>query len=302
MNLRAIDLNLLLALDALLSERHVTRAASRVGLSQPAMSNALARLRQLFGDELLIRTPAGMQPTRLALELEQPLQLALRQVGRVFDRHTGFDPATARLQLVLRLSDLLGFLLLPGLLSDLAISSPGITLDVVHLPPDRTVDALERDEVHLAVSMGLQHPASIRADYLFADRMVCIMRAGHPAAASPLTLDRFLSLSHLKVSMSPTDLRFVDDVLAASHLHRKVGANVPHWLLVPQILAQTDLVSVMSGRLASALHAPDLVAVPVPFASEPFAWSVYQHYRYDGSPPVAWLRERIVAAAADIPP
>jgi DNA-binding transcriptional LysR family regulator len=292
-NLRSVDLNLLVALDALLRELHVTRAADRIGLSQPAMSNALARLRHIFKDELLVRTPAGMQATPRALELVEPTHQVIRQIARVFESDAGFDPRQSDRTFTVRLSDLLQLLLLPSLLERIGPETPGIAFDIVHLPPARTVEALEKDEIDLAVSMGLEHPGSIRAKPLFSDRMVCVMRATHKLAHRTITLDNFLNCRHLKISMSPTDLRFVDDVLARAQLQRDVAINVPHWLIVPHVLGRTDFVSVMPGRLAAAIIGTDLVARDLPFASEPFDWTLYWHRRHDGNPANRWLRGRI---------
>lgn len=300
MNLRALDLNLLVALNALLTERHVTRAADSIGLSQPAMSNALSRLRLVFGDELLVRTAKGMQPTTRALGLHEPLRQVLRQIERVFEADDGFDPASARTTLILRLSDLLGYQILPPLLDGLGRSAPGLALDVVHLSPTQTVDALERDEIHAAISMGLDHSGSIRSEVLLADRMVCVMRRGHELARGRLSLDAFLAAGHLKVSMSPTDRRFVDDVLRREGRSRTVLVNVPHWLLVPHVLRRSDLVSVMPGRFAAAIGREGLVLKELPFASAPFDWRLYRHRRQDGNAAVAWLCERLRDVAAGL--
>jgi DNA-binding transcriptional LysR family regulator len=293
MNLRSVDLNLLVALDALLRELHVTRAANRIGLSQPAMSNALARLRHIFKDELLVRTPMGMQATPRALELMEPMHQVIRQITRVFESDAGFDPRQSVRTFTVRLSDLLQLLLLPSLLERIGPEAPAIAFDIVHLPPARTVEALEKDEIDLAVSMGLEHPGSIRAEPLFSDRMVCVMRRTHKLAHQAITLDSFLSCRHLKISMSPTDLRFVDDVLAHEQLQRDVAVNVPHWLIVPHVLGRTDFVSIMPGRLAAAIIGTDLVARDLPFASKPFDWTLYWHRRHDGNPANRWLRARI---------
>jgi DNA-binding transcriptional LysR family regulator len=303
MNLRSVDLNLLVALDALLTELHVTRASEKVGLSQPAMSNALSRLRHLFKDDLLVRTPTGMQATPRALELAEPTRQVLRQIERVFDHDTEFDPAVAQRTFTVRLSDLLGLILLPSLLEGWGARAPGLHLDVVHLSPSKTVEGLERDEIDLAVSMGLGHSTAIQSEVLMEDRMVCAMREDHPAAGGPMGFDQFLAHPHLKVSMSPTDLRFVDDVLARDGLKRRLALNVPHWLLVPHVLNQSDLLSVMPQRLASALTAAGhrLAVRDLPFASEPFAWSLYWHRRHDKNPAITWLRARFrsIAAALD---
>ncbi|MBR0643049.1 LysR family transcriptional regulator [Plastoroseomonas hellenica] len=298
MNLRAIDLNLLVALDALLAERHVTRAGARVGLSQPAMSNALSRLRALFGDALLVRTPAGMELTPRALELIDPVRGVLRQVERVMTTEEAFDPLDSRRSFTLRLSDLLGRLLLPGLTARLRAQAPHVTLDIVHLPPAGTVDALEADSCDLAVSMGLAHGGSIHAEPVLQDRMVCLMAADHPAAAKTLSLDEFLALRHLKVSISPTDSRFADDVLIKARRSRHVVLNLPHWLVVPDVVRKTDLVAVMPERLARLFlrDRPGLALCGLPFAAAPFAWSLYWHRRHGSSRALAWLR-RLVAEA-----
>lgn len=301
MNLRSVDLNLLVALDALLTERHVTRAAERVGLSQPAMSNALGRLRHLFKDELLVRTARGMQTTPRAESLAAPLRQLLKQIERVFERNAAFDPARAKRTFTIRLSDVLGFLLLPALMRALAgqgaANGAAIGFDLLHLPPAATVDALERDELDAAVSMGLEHSNAIRSAALLRDRMVCAMRKAHPLARRPLTLERFLAERHMKVSMSPTDLRFVDDVLRQRRLKRDIALNVPHWLLVPHVLQQTNLVSVMPRRFAKAIAGDALMVRDLPFASASFDWRLYWHRRHDNNPAIGWLREQLRAAA-----
>lgn len=301
-NLRTLDLNLLVALDALLQELHVTRAALRVGLSQPAMSSALGRLRQLFKDELLVRTASGMQATPRALELVEPTRQIIRQIEQVFASDAAFDPATSTRTFNIRLSDLLSRLLLPSLLEAVAAERSAIGLSVAHLPPARTVDALEKDEIDLAVSTGLVHSTSIRSEPLLHDRMVCLMRAANPMASADLDLDAFLRARHLKVSMSSTDLRFVDHVLADKGLARDVALNVPHWLVVPDVLERTDLLAAMPRRLARLLLRDTLVMRDLPFASEPFAWSMYWHRRHEGTAAVGWLRTtlgRIAAARGD---
>ena len=297
MNLRAVDLNLLVALDALLAERHVTRAAERVGLSQPAMSNALGRLRHLFKDAILVRTATGMQPTPRARALAGATRQLLRQVEHLLEPDAGYDPLASGRRFSLRMSDLLGLLLLPALLERLRVRAPRVAIDVLHLPPTRTVDALEADEVDLAVSTGLEHGASIRAEALFADRMVCLMRSSHPLARGRLTLDAFLAQRHLKVSISPTDQRFADDVLGRLERKRDIALNLPHWLLVPHVLRRTDLVTVMPGRLAAAIAGQHLVARELPFAPDRFQWTLYWHRRYDGNSANEWLRQEIRAAA-----
>ena len=298
MNLRSVDLNLLVALAALLEERHVSRAALRVGLSQPAMSNALARLRVTFGDALLVRTPSGMELTDRARELAGPVGLVLRQAERVFTSDRTFDPRWSERRFVLRLSDLLGRLFLPAIAAAMARDAPRARLEIVHLSPSQTVEALEADGCDAAISMGLAHGAAIRRDVLVGDRMVCVMRSGHPAARRHLDIDAFLALDHLRISISPVDSRFVDDVLARLGRQRRVALNVPHWLVVPEVLRATDLAAVMPEQFARVVASPEdgLMLRDLPFKATAFEWALYWHRRREGSIEHAWFRKLLVGA------
>lgn len=298
MRLRSIDLNLLVALDALLEERHVSRAARRVGLSQPAMSNALARLRAAFGDDLLVRTPRGMEPTARGLELADQVRQVLRQVERVLTPDASFDPARSETRFVLRMSDLLSRLFLPGIAGALLRDAPRASFEIVHLSPAQTVQALESDNCDLALSTGLDHGGSIQRQPLLADRMVCLMRQDHPAARGPFGLEQLLALGHLRASISPVDSRFVDDALARLGRRRRVVANVPHWLVVPEVLRATDLVAVMPERLANVLARPadGFMRRDLPLAEAAFEWALYWHRRHAGSAQHAWLRGLVTGA------
>lgn len=299
MSLRSLDLNLLVALDALLSERHVTRASKRVGLSQPAMSNALGRLRRVFNDELLVRTATGMKATPRAMELVDPLRQVLRQVERVLEGDSGFDPHASDRTFNIRMSDVLACLILPPLMA-LQPQLSQLSFNVLHMPPTTTFNALERDEIDMAISMGLDASTSIRSAKLMDDRMVCLMREAHPIAGRRFTLDRFIAQGHVKVSMSPTDMRFVDDVLAGLGHQRAIALNVPHWLVVPHVLKATDLLAVMPGRLAAALMDDGLRQRELPFPSAPFAWTMYWHRRYDRSQASLWLRDQLTRVCAKL--
>lgn len=300
-SLRSFDLNLLVVLDALLAERHVTRAAARLGLSQPATSNALGRLRRLLGDELLVRGRAGMEPTQRGREIADAVRRMLRQVEAALEGGDVFDPGETRRRFRIRMSDLLGRLLLPRLVAHFAEQAPHASLEVVHLSPSATVDALERDEIDLGVSMGLVTTGSILSAELLRDRMVCLLRAGHPAALRPaLSLDDLLALRHVRVAMSPSDRRFAERVLGDRNEERHIALTVPHWLVLPEILRDVDLAAVLPESLADAFSnaAPgSLVTVPIAAASTGFAWEIYWHRRHDGSAAHAWLR-RLVASVS----
>ena len=298
MNLRAVDLNLLVALDALLAERHVSRAAARIGLSQPAMSNALMRIRALFRDDILVRTPHGMEPTPRALELATAVRSVLRQVERTFEREADFDPRNSSLLFRVRMSDVIGFLFLPGIIATLEKVAPKVSLEISHLSPSETLDALDADRIDLAISMELQHGGAIKELPILQDRMVCLVRDGHPLQTK-CNVDSFLAHRHLRIAMSPTDSRFVDNILASLGRNRDVAVNIPHWLLVPTLIRGSNLAAVMPGRLAQSImrETRGLATVKLPFATEKFDWTIYWHRRHDKRAAHKWFRELITVVA-----
>jgi DNA-binding transcriptional LysR family regulator len=301
MSLRAVDLNLLVVFDALMSERNVTRAASRIAMSQPAVSNALARLRHTFKDQLLVRTANGMEPTPRALELAAGVRSIVHQSERLLASDVSFSPGASERVFTVRMSDLVGLLILPGVIERLRREAPGVGLNIVHLPPEQTIKWLESDQLELAVSMQLRHASTIRSEPLLPDRMVCVARRDHPLFAGKPSLARFLDYQHVRVSISPLDLRFVDGVLADRGLRRRVVLNLPHWLLVPYVLLSSDLLAVMSERIARQFADHGVRYAELPFKSEPFFWTLYWHRRYDSSRAHTWIRELIRATCVAEP-
>jgi len=285
-----MDLNLLVVFDALAAERHVTRAASRIGITQPAMSNALRRLRILFGDDLFLRGPGGMEPTARALELADGVRQTLRLAERLLSTDIDFNPATTIRAFTGRVSDLVGCLILPGIASKLRECAPSLTLQILHMVPERAIKALETNQLDFAISMKLAHPEYIRAEALMPDRMCVAIGATNPLARSRLTLKRFLAASHLRVAMSPTDRRFVDDWLATRGLRRNVVMTVPHWMLIPPMLKDGELVAVVSRRFAELFEGDGIVIRELPFESPSFDWTLYWHRRDDHGAAHRWMR------------
>ncbi len=294
-NLRSVDLNLLVALDAFVAEPSVTRAAARLGLSQPAASNMLSRLRVLFEDPLLVRTSSGMQPTERARELHEALVPILRGMERLFESRLAFDPATTTRSFSVRMSDVLVALFLPLVTPSFLRLAPQASMKITHLPPHETLDALEADRLDLAVSMGLEHGRSILSRPILRERMVCVMRAGHEAERGEFDTERFLAQRHVRVSVSANDQRFVDHTLSQMTLQREVALQLPYWTLLPSVLEDTDLVSVVPESLMRRFG-PGFVSRPLPFPSDAFDWCVYWHRRHEGNPAQAWLVERFAEA------
>lgn len=301
MNPRAIDLQLLLAFESLMKERQVTRAAKAIGVSQPAMSHILSRLRSQFQDPLLVRTTRGMEPTPRALQLVEPIRLALRQVREVFHAPAGFDASTAEHAFNIRMGDMNEFLVLPSVLRTMEKEAPGVALTVNHLSPAETVKALDSGEVDFGISALLTHPKSIRSVDLLTDRMVCIMRRGHPCAKKPLTLGAFLKLRHINIVQAIADTRFVEDELARRGLRRNVVLNIPHWLAAPAIVETTDLVTALSERMARRFNqGGQFVLRELPIGKRDLVWRLYWHRRYDALPAHMWMRDMVRRVCAGI--
>jgi len=301
MNLRRIDLNLLVAFDALMKARHVTRAATLVGIGQPGMSAALARLRHLFNDELLVKQGGEMVPTARARELEPEIRRILRAVEVLVSEPPDFDAAASRRTFSLRMSDLLSFLLLPPIIARLGKEAPGVALEVAHLGPEATIDALERNAVELAVSTDLKTPKSIDSTPLFQDRVVVVARGNHPARHRLSSIEGFLSVAQIKVAQSPIDDRFADRQLAGLGHSRPIAITVPHWLAVPEIVAQSDLVAIMPMSIAQRLQRNhSLALLDPPFPDTLFQWSIYSHRRQASDPAMKWLRVILADAAQTI--
>lgn len=295
MNLRNLDLNLLVALNALLEEQHVTRAALRLGLSQPAMSNALTRLRRAFGDELLVRTPSGMEPTARALELQRPLRQVLHEIEKMTERGRDFEPETTSKMFRLRMGDLHNVLFLPSIRADIERTAPGVRLSVAYMTPSHTIDALTNDDIDLAISIGLNHSKAIRSVDFYVDRLVCVMRRGHPAAHKPMTMEHYLSLDHIKVAQSPADRRFIDDELARQGRVRRIPLQVQHWLVAPDIVRHTDLVSATWESIAHRYDREGaLLSRPLPFGPRTFHFKLYWHRRNDKDAAHQWLRQIVL--------
>jgi len=300
MNLRSIDLNLLVIFDTLMREKHVTRAAQKVPMSQPAMSSALSRLRLLFADELFIRVNGQMEPTPRALEISIGVTKILKEAERLMMSEVTFEPQKSMLSFSGRMADLLGFMLLPDFLSSVTSQAPGMKINIEHTPIDKTIPALEDGNLDFVVSSQLRHTSGIISEPVITDRLVCVMRRDHPLSAAPLTMANFLSTSHLHVATSSADVRFVDDVLSGKRLSRNIAVTIPHWLTLPFVLAKTDLISVVSEKMASTAHFSGLNRVALPFEAPPFSWNLYWHKRDVNNVAHLWLREQIFKACKAI--
>lgn len=298
-NLAAVDLNLLVAFEALMQERHVTRAGQRVGLAQPSMSSALTRLRLLFDDPLFVRRASGMQPTPRALALAQPIGEALGLVRQALATETRFDPATARHRFTIAVTDYGDLVVVPALVGLMRRVAPEVDLTVRPITDARdSLAKLERGELDALIGGHLPaSPQTVRRE-LFTERFACIRAAG---ARGRLDEKRYLASPHALFSSVGGDGApgAVDAVLAERGLKRRVAVTLPHAVAVPFAVAGTDLVATMAERIARRFAqsaSVSLAALPFPLA--PFAVDLI-HARHAAAPAaLAWLLDQIGVAAA----
>ncbi len=294
MDLHGIDLNLLVAFNALIAERSVTKAGLRIGRTQPAMSAALSRLRSLLRDELFVRGPTGLQPTPRALDLAEPLAQALAQIQRTLEFTQEFDCRSSHAILNLGLSEHPAHVLLPGIVDRLGEVAPAITLRVRSFTArDDAVTMLDAGDVDLAIGAPPTTPTGrILSRPLFEERFVCIVRRGHAAANGPLDLDTFLGLSHLLVSPENERYGLVDAALAKRGLQRRLALTLPHMYVAPTLVARSDMIStVMAGIVAASGLADELCVLEPPLTIEPVPFVLLWHRRNDVHPAQRWFRE-----------
>ena len=299
MNWGAFDLNLLIVFDAVMHERSVTRAGSRIGLSQPAMSHALNRLRYMLKDELFVRTPEGMVPTPRAEMLAHPLRNALSEMQLALEP-AAFDPAASDRRFALAINNYAAVVLAPPLVAAVSAAAPAVRLD---LRPSGTLDILDRldrGDLDLAIgSMGSPGERFATAP-LLEDPFVLVMRRGHPASRRKLSAAAFAALPHLEISSSGEDTGFIDRWLVASGLVRRIGLRAPYLSAGP-ILVQSDMVATLSRRIAQEFvrNHPLQIREP-PYDSPRVRTVMLWHRRLDRHPAHRWLRDVILSVSKSL--
>src|ERR1700692_3274708 len=304
-NLGRIDLNLLVHLDALLAERSVTRAAARVGIGQSAMSHNLARLRELFGDELLTRGSDGMRLTPRAVTLLDPVRTMLSQVETLVSRDQAFDPATSVQPFRFGLPDSIEILIMPALLARMREVAPGIHLRLYNFDASRLLDDLDADEMDLAIGYDAFQPGQVhhKRRKLFTESWLCMFNAEKTGTAPPISLEDFVRLPHVLTSLRPgRSVRgIVDEALEKHGLHRTVALTTPRFLTVPSLVARAPVIVTMQARLARVFAAElGLSLSPPPVELSEVTVSLLWHASYDHDPGHTWLRELVTRLAAEV--
>ncbi|MCB1488168.1 MAG: LysR family transcriptional regulator [Bauldia sp.] len=301
-NIASVDLNLLVAFDAMMRERNVTRAAARIGLAQPSMSNALSRLRALFDDELFVRTPGGMRPTPRAEKIGVEVSAALEAVDRAVNDDARFDPATARFTVRLATTDYVEYVVLPEVIRQLREKAPHCHLLVGPFGREVVPTQLDRGDIDLAIGRPESIAKRHRGTVLFHEDFICIAREGHPAIGADLDLDTFLALPHALVSQRGDGVGVVDAVLAEQGLKRSVVYSAASFVTLPFVVSDSDLIAVVPRRLAEqASKAVPLEMRPVPIALPGFDLSMIWDKGTDGAPAHRWLRELVIDTVGGVP-
>lgn len=295
-NLRNLDLNLLVIFDAVYRERHVTRAADRLNMSQPAVSNALQRLRHSLRDELFVKTQQGIEPSERAHGLATPIRAILKELGEVL-AHQSFDPATTDGEITIAAVDYVDIALLPELVTVISQKAPGVRLRMIPTH-GRSYDLLDRGEADIALASYGTVPSRFRKETLKRETYVCVMRAEHPAAQGPFDAHDYAAFDH--VLQSPKgDLRgSTDAALEAQGLKRQVKVSLSSFAHAPDILAATDMVLTAPRSVAEALCTDQRLAMrPCPVAVDEAAQrlDMLWHNRLGARPLAEWMRQELRA-------
>lgn len=302
-NLLNIDLNLLVAFDALIVENHVSRAAARIGVSQPTMSRSLQSLRQIFGDVLFERTSEGMRPTPRALELDRLVRPGLETIGTAIGQDVEFDPSRVQRRFLFAMTDMASYLVMPLVMKKLRELAPLIDVEVRSCGPQKALEMVESGTVEFAIGTFEYVPTTIKTANLEKLKEICITDIGNPYLRDrKLDLDLFLSLPHVAVAVEGQRGIPIDVALETLGHQRRLALIVPHFLSVPRSVVGTDMLAVVVEELLEQLPERSLVArheLPLPF--EPVMGRIAWHRRLDGDTGHGWLRTLIQQAVRDRP-
>ena len=299
-NLSRVDLNLFVVFDAVMQERHVGRAADRLSLTQPAVSHALRRLRDVVNDPLFVRHARGVKPTARAEVLAGSIAPALALLKTGLGPRDGFTASTVKRTVVVGTSDFIELTLLPRVVAKLRQEAPLLDLRIKPITRASVAADLRRRDIDLAVGPMSAAPDAVELTPLFKERFVMIARRGHPALRKSLTPKRFALLPHLLISPQGDPFGVVDHALRELGLKRRIALTLAHFVAAPLIIASTDLVATLPERVASRMRSVAAIGVrDVPVDIPPWTVGLAQAKESLGDPLLEWLSKLIGATAAD---
>lgn len=300
MELRDLDLNLLLVFNQLLVDRRVSTAAESLGLTQPAASNALKRLRTALQDDLFVRTYQGMEPTAYAAQLAEPVAQALHTLREALHHQERFDPLTSERTFTLAMTDIGEICFMPRLMDAITRQAPRCVISTVNGSSASLARALQDGDVDLAVGLLPNLQSGFLQRRLLRNRYVCLCRKGHPATREPLILERFCAYDHVRVIASNTGHGEVDALMARAGIRRKIRLEVPHFTAVSHILQRTELLAIVPERFAERCVEPfGLTTLPIPVALPEISINMFWHAKYHKDPGNHWLRQLMFELFSD---
>jgi DNA-binding transcriptional LysR family regulator len=294
MNIKDIDLNLLVVFDSVMRERNITLAARRLGLSQPALSNALSRLRRTLGDPLFVRTGHGMEPTPYAERLAGPIRQARGLIDDALSVRTAFEPAKSNRIFTFYMTDIGEVVMLPSILRYLQKEAPQIGVKVLRIPQFGVHEAMATGEVDLAVGLFPTLQTSFFEQALYRDNFVCIARRDHPSIGSSITEKQFSTIPHILVASTGTghDV-IIEHVMAEQQVKRSVALTVPDFIVLPTIVGQTDLIVTIPARAARSFPNPNIKSLKPPIEFPDIEVKQHWHERFHHDPANKWMRNVI---------
>jgi DNA-binding transcriptional LysR family regulator len=293
MNISEFDLNLLVVFDAVLAEGSISRAADSLNLSQPAASNALARMRKATGDRLFIRLANVMAPTPYAQTIADPIRQALASIRVSLGASREFDPATAQRRFAIFLTDLGEAYFLPRLLAHLHRTAPGVRISTLPMPSESAENALSNGEVDLAIGKLPDLGAGFFMQRLFRDRYVCMVRKGHPVIGERITARQFAAASHAIVAPGGWGHGIIERTLVELGLEQRITLRMQNFLVLASIVATTDLVAIVPHSVGSQLSQHnDVKLLPLPITISPFDVKQCWHERFHSDEGTRWLRQQ----------
>jgi DNA-binding transcriptional LysR family regulator len=295
MNIKDFDLNLLVVFDAVLGEGSISRAAARLDLSQPAVSNALARLRKATGDRLFVRLGNGVAPTPYAASIAEPIRAALAAIGASLAGRQEFDAATSQRDFAIHITDLGEAFFLPRLLARLNRSAPRVRLRNLALSTDEAREALRSGTADLTIGNLPDFEAGFYQQRLFRDRYVCILSRDHPSIGARLTARQFAAASHAIAMPGGTGHGIIERTLVAHGLESRIALRVQNFLVLPSIVAASDLIAIVPHSVGSQISPKDAVKLlPLPVDIPAFDIRQCWHERYHDDPGHRWLRQQFM--------
>ncbi len=297
MNLSKVDLNLFIVFDAIYTEANLTRAGQIVGITQPAVSNALARLRETFNDPLFVRTAQGMVPTPMAQNIIGPVRNALSLLRVSVQESRTFNPLQANKTYRISMTDLTEEIILPPLFQRLRRQAPAVQIESFLSKRRETTKELAAGRLDFAVDAPLNTDPQVRHVKLLSDRYVCAIRKGHPLAKEKLTLDEYMSLTHIHISSRRSGLGYVDLTLGKMGIQRKIALRSQHYLMASMVMQKTDMAMTVPERFA---RSHDLHYVGVPVEVPAVETHLYWHESTDQDPANRWMREQMIELAQQI--